>query len=399
MPALQIAQPPRAEWGRFALVLLAGIAGGVQLGKIPPLLDGLRDEFALSLVAAGLVASCFNLTGATLGIASAAVSDRLGGERTQALGIGLMALGNLAGAMAQSGLLLMLGRLLEGIGFVLAIVAGPTLITSLVPPEQRKLALGFWSTYMPAGVALGLLLTPPLAELIGWRGLWLGMAVLLGAFALLLLRAGPKEYTGGSRQVQWAVFRRPAPWLLAGCFACYTTQWFSIVTWLPTYLRASGALSDAAIALGTALVVLANLIGTLGAAALMHRGVPRWLMIAAVSLGMSLCGSWVFADGTDSWTKIALAFLASGFGGMLPASVLASVPMHARSSGEIATVNGIVVQVLNLGSFLGPPLLAALVAQLGGWSEGRWLLLAAGLLGLGLALSLRHVEARLGTGT
>jgi hypothetical protein len=53
-----------------------------------------------------------------------------------------------------------------------------------------------------------------------------------------------------------------------------------------------------------------------------------------------------------------------------------------------------VVQLLNIGSFVGPPALAVLVAHFGGWSDGRWLLLAAGSIGLLLALGLRATERK-----
>lgn len=393
MTAMHDTDQPDANWGGFLMVLLGGVAGGMQIGKIPPLLDGMRIEFTLSLVAAGLLASSFNLIGAGFGILGGTVSDRLGGRQAQASGVALMALGNLLGAMASDSFLLIGGRLVEGVGFVLAVVAGPSRISAMMPQAKRKLALGLWSTYMPAGVAMGLLITPPLSLLVGWRGVWLLMAAVLALLAIAMLRTGSDAASPGApRVVQWSVLRRPSPWLLAGCFACYTTQWFSIVTWLPTYLREAGTMSDATIALCTALVVMANLIGTTGAAALMHRGVPRWLLMAMVSIGMSICGILVFSSAFTGLGKVAMAFVASGFGGMLPASVLASVPLHARHPQEIATVNGVVVQVLNFGSFIGPPLLAALVAQLGGWSEGRWLLLAAGAGGLALALMLRRIE-------
>lgn len=394
---------PKSDWPGFSIVLLAGIACGLQVGKMPPLLDGLRAEFSLGMVAAGLVASAYNLIGGSLGILGGLVSDRLGGRRAQALGLGLLALGNLigaqAGSIAQDSWLLVAGRLVEGMGFVFTVVAGPSQIARLIRPQQSKLALGLWSNYMPLGVALGLLLAPPLSHWLGWRGLWLGMAGLLGLFALALLlmpdRTAPQPQKRGAQltaqpQILAQTLARPGPWLLAGCFAFYALQWFAIITWLPSYLREAGLAAHGG--LGTVPVVLANVLGGLFAALLMQRGVPRWLIIACVSLIMGLCGLMIFGGDGGGDIRIAAAFTASGLGGMIPAAVLASVPLHARRPEEIATVNGVVVQVLNLGAFAGPPGLALLVAQFGGWDQGRWLLPLAGAVGVGLALLLRRVE-------
>ncbi len=393
-----------SNWAAFSIVMLAGIACGLQVGKMPPLLDGLRAEFALGMVGAGLMASAYNLIGGGLGILGGMVSDRLGGRHAQALGLGLLGLGNLIGAQAgyvQAGYfgngswLLVAGRLVEGIGFVLTVVAGPSLIARLIRPEQSKLALGLWANYMPLGVALGLLLTPPLSAWLGWRGLWLAMAGMLLLFALALLLSPAIAAQPTRRKIQLSALAQAGPWLLAGCFAFYALQWFAIITWLPSYLNSAGL---AAGNYGTILVVLANVLGGLCAALLMQRGVARWLIIACVSTIMGLCGLMIFGPGIAGSTKLGFAFLASGLGGMIPAAVLASVPLHARKPQEIATVNGVVVQVLNLGAFLGPPTLALLVTQFGGgsgqdgWSRGRWLLLLAGLIGLGLALLLRRTE-------
>lgn len=391
-------QHARTNWQAVFAVIAAGIIVSMQIGKLPPLLSALRAEFGLDLVLGGLLASSVNLIGATLGIMAGFASDRLG-RRSVSLGLLIAAAGGVIGAAAPEGpagtLLLLGARLIEGLGFVLTVVCGPSLVATSSAAHQRSLALGFWSSYMPLGVAGGLLgaLFVNLGFL-DWRGLWLAMAAILVVAALAIDRLTRGASLPKARGFSAAALKRPGPWLLAGCFATYTTQWFCIVTWMPTYLQESGLIGSTGIAIGVALVVLVNAVGTTTSAALMHRGLPRWAIIATVSLGMGIFGVLCFAADLPVLLRIALAMAASGFGGMLPAAVLASVPGQARDPAEIATVNGIVVQLLNIGSFIGPPTLAALVTQFGGWSHGRWLLLVAGSLGLLLAFALRHVERR-----
>ncbi|HEX6958538.1 MAG TPA: MFS transporter [Ferrovibrio sp.] len=387
------AEPARTDWIAVAAVIAAGVIVSMQLGKLPPLIDALRAEFGLGLVLAGIVASSFNLVGAVIGVAAGFASDRIGGRHALGLGLLVAALGGLLGAAADSTLVLLTARLIEGLGFVLVVVAAPGLVTAAAQPRQRNLALGFWSAYMPLGVAFGMFGALLVGHLFDWRGLWLLLAGLLavGAFAAHRLARGVD--LPPARRFDAAVLKHPGPWLLAGCFACYTTQWFAIVTWIPTYLRDSGVTSETLIATGTALVVLINVIGNLSCAALMHRGLPRWLIMAVTSLAMSIFGVMSFAGSVPVLGKIGLAMVTTGIGGMLPAAVLASVPEHVRERSQIATVNGVVVQLLNIGSFVGPPGLAALVARFGGWSEGRWLLLGAGAIGCGLALALRFLAS------
>jgi MFS family permease len=385
----------QTDWQAVFAVIAAGIIVSMQVGKLPPLLSQLRTEFGLDLVLGGLVASSVSLVGGACGIMAGFAGDRIGGRRALMLGLAISAAGSFAGAFSHSTVLLLATRLIEGLGFVVTVVCGPSLITAASQPAQRSLALGFWSSYMPLGVTFGMLGALAVShDLLDWRGLWLVMGLLPLIAATLLPRLTAGIAQSPPRRFNPAVLRRPGPWLLAGCFACYTTQWFSIVTWIPTYLKDSGQSNETVLALGVAAVVLVNAVGTTVSAAAMHRGLPRWLIIALVSLGMGILGTASFAPDLPVLAKIACAMAASGFGGMLPAAVLAGVPSQAHDASEIATVNGVVVQLLNIGSFIGPPALAALVAHFGGWSDGRWLLLAAGSIGLMLALGLRATERR-----
>lgn len=406
---MQFSQVPHADSatagafdrGAVLLALAAGICTSMQVGKLPPLLPGLREEFGLGLVLAGLVVSSFSILAALGGVLAGQASNHFGSRRTIALGLALLSLGNLLGAAADMAGGLLLGRLVEGFGFVLTVVAAPVAITHGAGVERRRFWLGIWGAYMPTGVALGMLLAPPLANLAGgWRPVWLVMAALLLGLALLVLLQRPKQAPATAKArpgPSWAALRRPGPWLMAGCFACYTTQWFAVITWLPSYLAESGRLNAASIGLAGALVVIANACGSLSAAFLLQRGVPRGAILAGVPLAMSVFGLFIFGLGPQAnpWLAVLLGMVFSGCGGSVPATVLAGVPLHARDGGEIATLNGLVVQLSNIGSFLGPPGLAAAVAALGGWQQGRWLLPLCALLGFTLALLLRHQERKL----
>lgn len=390
------ARHAESDRGAVLLALAAGICTAMQVGKLPPLLPELRAEFDLGLVLAGLIASSFSILAALGGVLAGFASDYLSSRRAIALGLMLLCLGSLIGGLSPLADGLLLGRMVEGLGFVLTVVAAPVAIAQGAGPARQKFWLGIWGAYMPIGVALGMVAAPALAQLTGdWRLAWLVMAALLAILAVVILLRRPLQMAPMmQRKPAWAALRRPGPWLMAGCFACYTTQWFAVVTWLPTYLAESGGMSTGAIGLAGALVVIANAGGSLSAAFLLQHGMPRGLILAGVPLAMSLLGLAIFGldDGANPWFVVLLGMAFSGIGGGLPATVLAGVPLHARAAGEIATLNGLVVQLSNIGSFLGPPALAAAVAALGGWQQGRWLLACCALLGLGLALLLRRVE-------
>ena len=67
----------------------------------------------------------------------------------------------------------MLGRTFVSFGFVGIAVTGPRLVAAAARERHHGLALGLWSIYMPAGMALAMFLAPLLIPALGWRGFWL----------------------------------------------------------------------------------------------------------------------------------------------------------------------------------------------------------------------------------
>ncbi|MBM3542460.1 MAG: MFS transporter, partial [Alphaproteobacteria bacterium] len=274
---------------------------------------------------------------------------------------------------------------------------------ALVPGRERNIVLGFWGSTMPAGMALIIALAPLALALVGWRGLWW----IAGALSLVMLAAlayatrdtaAPEEGVAEppaplARNVRLTVARL-APWLIFGAFALFTFQWTSVMVWLPTYLIEDKGYGLGTAALLTALVVAVNVPGNLTAGFLIHRGVSRWLMVAIAGAAMGLSVLVVFADGVGDGMRFAACLAFSYFGGLLPTATRAAVPLFAPSHAQLGTTNGLLGQGANLGQLIGPPAVAAIVAATGAWGQARWLMAAAAVGIVALALWSRAAERR-----
>lgn len=395
---------PGAEttrWAAVAAALASGMLAAACVGKMPSALPLLQRELQLSLFASSWLVSMFNLIGLALAMAFGLLADRIGAFRLCLLGLCALALGGLAGAAAGSSAGLLASRVLEGAGFVAVAVSAPALIASASAPGERGLTLGIWSSYMPLGAGLVLALSPLLLALIGWRGEWTVIAVLTLAGMLWIARLGPRYHAvkGGTRRSVAdirAALAQPVPWLLGVTFAAYTTQFYVVVVWLPTYLVTVRGVELTASALLTALVVVANIVGNFYGGRLLHRHVPRGKILIGGFFAVGLTTSGIFAPFLSDGGRLAATIAYSALAGVIPAAVLSASARYARSPAEAGTIQGLIVQISNFGTFIGPPLSAAVVTWTGRWESAYLVLTACTAIGLILAAVILHRERRPG---
>jgi CP family cyanate transporter-like MFS transporter len=336
------------------------------------------------------------VVGAASGSVAGVVVGRLGPRRIAVSALVLMAVASVVGAGAADGWLLFASRFGESAGFLGVFVAVPSLIVDHTHPRHRAVVFGLWGAHVPIGHALAVALGPVVLGLWDWRLLWVLSGVLLAVSAVVLLAA-----TGGARTTGLArdrrlgrafrdlreVFAVPDVRYLSVCFLCYSAQWLPVVGFLPTlYVAQRHSIQTAGLL--TAAVVVVNAVGNVSAGTVIRAGVPRRVVACAASASMGLCSIGIFASGAGFWVPYAFALLFSLTGGLLPATVLASVPDVAPSHGHVPAVSGLVAQGANLGAFLGPVAIGALASATGTWAYSPVPLLGLAMIGVGASLRL-----------
>ena len=396
---------PRTRWGTVVIALVAGIIAAGHVGKLPPALPMLRAELGLDLVAASWVAGVFSTTGMVVAVFLGATADRIGHWRLSILGLALLIAGGVGGSLAGGVPPLLVSRFVEGIGFLAVVVAAPSLIAHATYGRDRQMALGFWAGYMPLGVTVMILVAPAMLERAGWQGLWLLVAGIAGVWLVVMAaaarRAPPLDAAADGAGPVWRNIRlgvsRLGPWLVAACFVLYASQLYAIITWLPTFMIEERAMAPGTAAALTALVVAANGMFSFLAGWLLHRGTPPWLLLALSGAVMTLAALGAFSAGVPDLARYVFCLLLAGVGGVVAAAAFAAAPSFAPSPAQVGTVNGILVQASNLGQFLGPPVLAAVVSGFGRWESALWMMVGANVLLGTLALLVRrlarHAEA------
>ena len=324
-------------------------------------------------------------------------------RRAMLAGLAVIALASLIGAAATDTAMLLATRFFEGLGFIVAVIAAPALIARAAAPSDQRLALGVWSCYVPTGSALMMVLSPPLIAGVGWRGLWLFNTVVVALVAIAVgwatRRMPPAQRSDGRGLGAIAAdilrtLRHPGPPALALAFGCYALQYLSVVGFLPTLLMQSDGMSAATAGTLAALAGALNAVGTVSGGWLLHRGVPRWLLIAVPSLVMAASSMVIYAAPLPFALRYGAVLVFAGMSGTMPAALFSAAPRHAASLGLVGTTVGLINQGSNLGQTIGPPTLAAIAAATGSWAWSPAVLSAAAMVGLAMGLVIRRLERR-----
>jgi predicted MFS family arabinose efflux permease len=357
----------------------------------------IRSELALGLDLAGLIVATFATLGAMTGIGAGLAVSRLGARRSLIGGMGVITLGNLIGASAPDQLVLLMARIIEGIGFLAVVLAIPSMLAQLVRREKRDFVMAAWSAYMPIGITL-MLLVAPLLPTIGWRSFWLANALATGSCAILLtIHAPAMPATARPEAARFfadalTIIRQPSCLVLAFAFFAYSCQIFSLTFALPLLLTSAHGVSLGAAGLLSAMVLAVSAIGNLSSGLLLRAGVPIWANIAAAFGFFAVSGFAVYGNVLPPQGISLVAALALGIGGLAPGAIYAAAPHTAPTPSAVPPTIGLVQQASSLGQFAGPLVLGVWVEH-SGWQAAPALLAPAALVGLASAFALQRILA------
>lgn len=195
---------PAGTWILAATILGSAMPGidGTAVNVALPILQ--RDIHASSdatqwvVEAYSLFLSALILVGGTLG-------DRIGRRLVFLIGTVIFALASLGCAISQNAFELIAARCIQGIGGALLVPESLAIITAAFDEEHRGTAIGTWSGFLAATMAVGPLLGGWLVQAASWRYVFvinLPIAILIVLLSLRFVPESRDEESTG--QVDWA---------------------------------------------------------------------------------------------------------------------------------------------------------------------------------------------------
>ncbi len=153
------------------------LLGNVMIGTFMAVLDATIVNVGLPKIMASFgvgidkiewVLTAYMLALAVMLPTAGWMADRFGYKRIYFFGLFLFTLGSFLCGISPTEDILILSRVIQGLGAGALMPVGMAIITREFPPEQRGIALGFWSVAAAASVSFGPLIGGYLVDTFNW---------------------------------------------------------------------------------------------------------------------------------------------------------------------------------------------------------------------------------------
>ncbi|MEQ1952081.1 MFS transporter [Mesorhizobium yinganensis] len=368
----------------IVILLTAGILAGTQLGKIAPLVGWYQAEVGFSLVLTGWFTAMIGIFVALAALPAGWAIERAGARTSFVVSALVLAGGGAALALLQSPVAIFLARLVEGVGYLVLVIAIPALLNSVPPPRWRATALAVWGGFVPLGFAIGDFLARGIDAPANPR-LYLAVTVLLFALfaapaAMLLARiddGGEERQAAQAPEGSFTATLTLPVILVALAFGIYVVVSIGFFTFLPTFVQRP----DSALWISAGAISLTVLLGNFLASLLVRGSARRSLLLAVLGFAVTALAAWPAFTGSEGVSATAAVIVFAVAGGLTASTLFAAIPAIVPRGGSAAVAIGLVCQAGGIGTVLGPPLAAAVI-DAHGWTGFAWLLVALSAAGV-----------------
>ena len=160
---------PDARWRAFLPLAIVSIASTLNSSVINVSLPVISQELRAGIGVVEWVILAFLLAITSLLMISGRLGDLLGRRQVYQGGILLFTTASALCGFSNSITMLIVFRVLQGIGAALTVSVGPAIIGEIFPPNQRGKALGILGTTVSVGLSVGPALGGFITGWLGWR--------------------------------------------------------------------------------------------------------------------------------------------------------------------------------------------------------------------------------------
>jgi len=174
------------------VILITSLINPFLSAAVNIALPRIGEEFSMNAVSMSWVAMSFLLASAVFLVPIGKAADILGRRKIFLYGNMVVAISSLFCALSVSGIMLIICRLVQGIGSAMIFGTGMAIITSAFPPHERGKAIGINVSAVYLGLSIAPFAGGFFTQLLGWRSLFLmtlPFAILVVIFVVLFFKS------------------------------------------------------------------------------------------------------------------------------------------------------------------------------------------------------------------
>jgi EmrB/QacA subfamily drug resistance transporter len=170
----------------LTIAILTSFLGPFLISGVNIALPAIEKEFDLDAVSLSWVITSYLLSSAVFLLPIGKFADIRGQRTVFKGGIVIFTIATMLCGVAPNGLMLILLRMVQGLGAAMTMTTGAPILVSVFPPAERGKVLGLNVASVYLGLSLGPFIGGVLTQYFGWRSIFL-MCVPLGMSAALLV--------------------------------------------------------------------------------------------------------------------------------------------------------------------------------------------------------------------
>lgn len=175
-----------SRWSVLALLFTVRVSMAFQFQAVAALSPLIMRDFGIGIADVGLLIGLYLSPGILLAFPGGKIGKRFGDKPAVVAGLVLMVIGGLMVALSPAWEMQIGGRLLAGVGGVILNVLMSKMVTDWFAGKEIATAMGIFVNSWPVGIALALVVLPPIAEATSLTGAMLFVTGLAVAGLLLL---------------------------------------------------------------------------------------------------------------------------------------------------------------------------------------------------------------------
>src|SRR5215210_125024 len=227
------------------LLFLSRTAMGIQFQTVASVGPFLMETLAIDFTAIGVLIRLYMLPGVIIAFPGGMLGQRFGAKGVVVVGLVLMVLGSIAMGLSWSFVGVAAGRLVAGTGAVLLNVMLTKMIADWFAGRAIVTAMAVLVSSWPFGLAVGLLVFAPLAELQSWRVvMYVSALASAAALALVaigyrdppdLLKSGPAHLSLNLTSREWLMLA-----IAGAIWAFFNVAYIVLVSFVPEFFTSRG---------------------------------------------------------------------------------------------------------------------------------------------------------------